>query len=59
MSALDNVPPAAVYFGWAKKRLNEHEEIKQKIMARRRKINLKNYYKEGHLKMAFQGETVS
>jgi len=57
--SLNNVPPAAVFFGWAKRRLNEREEIKQKTLARRRKINLKNYYKKGHLKMAFQGKTVS
>lgn len=57
--SLDNVPPAAVFFGWAKRRLNEREEIKQKTLERRRKINLKNYYKKGHLKRAFQGETVS
>jgi putative transposase len=57
--SLNNVPPAAVFFGWAKRRLNEREEIKQKTLARRRKINLKNYHKNGHLKMAFKGETVS
>ncbi len=26
--SLDNVPPAAVFFGWAKRRLNERKQIK-------------------------------
>ena len=57
--SLGNLPPAAVFFGWAKRHLNEREEIKQKTIERRRKINLKNYYKKGHLKRAFKSETVS
>jgi len=53
------LPPAAVFFGWARKRLNEREKIKQKTLEKRHKINLKSYYKKGHLKMAEQGESLS
>ena len=50
--SLNNLPPAAVYFGWAIIQLNEREKIKQKTMQMRREINLKKYYKQGHLNMA-------
>jgi len=57
--SLNNLPPAEVYLGLAEIRINERKKIKQKTMQMRRKINLKNYYKKGHLKMAFQGKTLS
>ena len=57
--SLDNLPPAAVFFGWAEKRLNERGKIKQKTIERRRRINLKNDCKKGHLKKVFKGKTVS
>ena len=50
--SLNNLPPAAVFFGWAKKRLDEREKIKRETMKLRRRINLKTYHKKGHLEMA-------